>query len=111
MPLNSFTCGLTFQDLNEFCGPDDLRDAIISIRKSGAFATPISDQGIRRLIKLVYYASLAPEEGRFPRSRFIVRKPGTGDVFIAGHFEVELKDIDTLRRLAPAVSGSDGALL
>src|SRR5688572_23014289 len=68
MALNSFTQGLSIIHSDEFSGPDDLSNGIISIRgdmKSnglGDFSAPISDQGIRRLISLAFYASLAPEE-------------------------------------------------
>ena len=88
MPLNTFTSGLTIGDLPEFCGPDDLSDAIISIRESGLerggdyskLLAPISNDGIRRLITLAYHTSLVTEEGRYPRFRLISIDHGAASI-------------------------------
>ncbi len=120
MPLNTFTCGLTFGDLPEFCGPDDLSEAIISLREhkleghegKSPFLSPISNNSIRRLITLAYYTSFAAEEGRYPRFRLISSKYyGAGDPRYVTCFETQIRDVDSLRRLAPIVSENDSALL
>lgn len=118
MPLNTFTGGLSSADLPEFCGPDDLSNAVISIRKSvvdlhagdTGWLAPISDDGIRRLIQLAYYASLSQEEGRFPRFRCMIANL-EGDIRLAARCSIPLVDVESLRRLAPAASGTEGALL
>jgi hypothetical protein len=119
MPLNTFTMGLSCGDLPECCGPDDLSDAIISIRKSeldrhggdSAWLAPISDDGIRRLIQLAYCTSLAQEEGRYPRSRLMNADVGRGHLRLAASCTIPIDDVESLRRLAPAASETDGALL
>ena len=121
MPLNSFTVGLTIgDDLPELSGPDDLSSAIIHLRKSlvelhdgdVGWLSPISDDGIRRLIKLAFYASLAAEEGRYPRFRLINRiDDGADTVGFAAAFDTPIIDVESLRRLAPTAAETDGALL
>jgi hypothetical protein len=119
MPLNTFTLGLFYGGLPEFCGPDDLSDAIISIRKSvldlhagdTGWLAPISDDGIRRLIQLAYYTSLTQEEGRYPRFRCMIADVGKGNIQLVASCTIPLDDVELLRRLAPAASETDGALL
>lgn len=119
MPLNTFTVGLTVGDLPEFCGPDDLSDAIISIRESNLehhggdskWLSPISNHGIRRLITLAYYTSFAAEEGRYPRFRLMSTEHGKDSIGYAADFNTPINDVESLRRIAPAVSETDGALL
>jgi hypothetical protein len=119
MPLNTFTLGLTIGDLPEFCGPDDLSEAIVSIRESelerydgdNKWLSPISNDGIRRLITLAYYTSFAAEEGRYPRFRLISANYNADSIRYATSFETQISDVESLRRLAPAVSETDGALL
>jgi hypothetical protein len=119
MPLNTFTRGLSISDLPEFCGPDDLSDAIISIRQSkldrhGGDArclAPISDDGIRRLIQVAYFTSLAQEEGRYPQFRCVNVDAGKPPIRLAASCTVPITDVESLRRLAPAASETDGALL
>jgi hypothetical protein len=114
MPLDTFTVGLTIDDFPEFCGPEDLSDAIISLRKSERdikWLAPISDDGIRRLFKLAYYTSLAPEEGRYPRFRLICVDTAPDNIFFAASFNTPINNVESLRRLAPAASETGGALL
>lgn len=116
MPLNTFTLGLTIRDLPEFCGPDDLSDGIKSIRESDfggtAYSSPISNEGLRRLIKLAYYTSFAAEEGRYPRFRLMNTGHGAvGSIWRAADFNTPINDVESLRRLAPAASETHGALL
>ena len=117
MPLNTYNLGFTISDLPEFCGPDELSDCIIKLRASmvqkhgGARSSPLSDDGIHWLIKLAYYTSLIAEEGRYPRFRLMSTKHGPDSPWIAASFETPINDVDSLRRLAPAVSETDCALL
>jgi len=119
MPLNTFTLGPTIGDLPEFCGPDDLSDIMIALRKSqleqhegdAGWLSPISDAGIRRLIQVAYHTSFAAEEGRYPRFRLINTDHGTDSIWFAADFNTPINDVESLRRLAPAASETDGALL
>jgi len=117
MPLNTFTLGLTLTDLPEFCGPDDLSDAIVSLRNSerppfpGEWFAPISDDGIRRLIKLAFFTSLVAEEGRYPRFRMMNANVPELGFWLAATFNIPITDVDSLRRIAPAASETDSALL
>jgi hypothetical protein len=119
MPLNTFTRGLSFDDLPEFCGPDDLSDAIISIRKfrldqlgnHAKLLAPISDDNLRRLIRLAYFTSLAQEEGRYPQFRCVNADVGKSAIRLVASCTIPINDVESLRRLAPAASKTDGALL
>jgi hypothetical protein len=119
MPLNWFTRGLSVDDLPEFCGPDDLSDAIISIRKfrldqlgdHASLLAPISDDGIRRLIQVAYFTSLAQEEGRYPQFRCVNADVRRSEIRLAASCTVPINDVESWRRLAPAASETDGALL
>ena len=116
MPLNTITFGPPLTDLPEFCGPDELTDAVIRLRKyqleriGEGYLSPISDAGIRRLIKLAYYTSLVAEEGRYPHFRLICTKESGDSIFATANFEVEIDGVEAFRRLAPSVSETDGAL-
>lgn len=114
MPLNTFSLGPRPVGLPEFCGPDDLSEVIISYRehdqRSEWFA-PISNDGIRQLINLAYYTSLVTEEGRYPRFRLMSVDYTTADIWYAAEFDTVIDDVESLRRLAPAVSDTDAALL
>jgi DisA bacterial checkpoint controller nucleotide-binding len=100
--------GLTISDLPEFCGPGDLADCVISLRTHQRErvkewgTSPISDDGIRRLIDLAYHASMVPEEGRFPTFRVVSHRKD--EIRTIAEFDVTLDSVETLRRLAPAVS-------
>ena len=116
MPLNTFTLGIKLGELPEFCGPNDLADVIVAINSAPTcpqgFRPPISDDGIRRLVHLAYFASLATDEGRYPSFRMICSAGyGTNSIWSAGQFCVPLDGVESLRRLAPAVSDLDTALL
>ena len=118
MPLNSFTVGLQIADLPQFCGPRELSDTFVLIRRhlnpptanSPPFA-PISDAGIHRLVQLAYQTSLAEEEGRFPEFKLVNARLDPSDSSLAATMDVPLDDLDSLRRLAPAVSGTHAGLL
>lgn len=118
MPLNSFTVGLQIADLPQFSGPKDLADAFVLLRrhlnppKGDALAfAPISDAGIQRLVQLAFQTSLAEEEGRFPEFKLVNARLDSSDSTLAATLDVRLDDLDSLRRLAPAVSGTHAGLL
>lgn len=119
MALNSFTAGLTFTDMPDLCGPDDLSDCVVSLRKSiveqhggdRGWLSPLSDNGVRKLVKLAFYASLAPEEGRYPRFRMMSANVRAEDIRTAASFNCQVNNVETLRRLAPAAAATDSALL
>jgi hypothetical protein len=68
---------------------------------------PLSENGLRQLVEMVFYASMSPEEGRFPRF-----KVTTNSHFGVARLEsVLLRDAEVLRRLAPACTHPDCALL
>ncbi len=119
MSLNTFTLGLNFTDLPEFCSPDDLSDGIVSLRRSQVeeqkdgrgWLAPLSDDGIRRLVKLAFYTSFATEEGRYPQFRMMSANVGADSLWKAATFNLPISDMESLRRLAPAASETDSALL
>ncbi|HXT69161.1 MAG TPA: hypothetical protein VN700_05380 [Vicinamibacterales bacterium] len=118
MALNSFTVGLQVADLPQFCGPRDLSNTFVLIRRhlnpQSAAAeprAPISDAGIHRLVQLAYQTSLAEEEGRFPEFKLVNARLDASDNSLAATLDVPLDDLDSLRRLAPAVFGTHAGLL
>ena len=118
MALNSFTVGLQIADLPQFSGPRDLSNTFVLIRRhlnpqtaDAVPRAPISDAGIHRLVQLAYQTSLAEEEGRFPEFKLVNAHLDPSDSSLAATLDVRLDDLDSLRRLAPAVSGTHAGLL
>jgi hypothetical protein len=68
---------------------------------------PISNEGLGSLIELAFYASMMPEEGRFPRFNLVNREASFP---AAGFRRVWLDSPDSMRRLAPACTHQDCAL-
>jgi hypothetical protein len=62
-------------------------------------------------MKVAYYTSLAPEEGRYPRFRLICVDTSSGILFFAVSFNTPINEVQSLRRLAPAALETDAALL
>jgi hypothetical protein len=102
-------------------GPNELFAAIIEYRDGGSKAIVgarggISNDGLRRLMLLAYYASQTVEEGRYPTFRMYVPPagyPGVGaDPWEVLRFRqpVPLGDVEDLRRLAPSAASHDFAL-
>lgn len=100
--------------LPDLCGPKELADLLVWLRGHATppgFLSPISETGIRKLIEFAFYLSLSPEEGRYPQLRIVNQK--ATDFYLAIKFDnpIELKEIGELRRLAPACTTIDLALL
>lgn len=94
-------------------GPDDLAEAVLTARRhpdaDGSFVADISDDGLRRLVRAAYYASQAPNEGRYPQlTLFVPAAEESVNAIVS--FEDELT-LDRLRRIAPALPPQDQALL
>ncbi len=118
MALNSFTVGLQVADLPQFSGPRDLSNTFVLIRRHLSPQTadaepraPISDAGIHRLVQHAYQTSLAQEEGRFPEFKLVNTRLSAADSSLVATLDVPLEDLDSLRRLAPAVLGTHAGLL
>ncbi len=118
MALNSFTVGLQVADLPQFSGPRDLSNTFVLIRRhlnpqtaDAEPRAPISDAGIHRLVQLAYQTSLAEEEGRFPEFKLVNARFDPSDSSLVATLDVPLDDLDSLRRLAPAVFGTHAGLL
>jgi hypothetical protein len=98
------------------CGQEALADLLLEYRRfetgrgpDGWALPPISESGIRKLVGLAFYASMAPEEGRSPRFKAVCREDaGTS---VARLQPVPIDEIDVLRRLAPACTHAECALL
>jgi hypothetical protein len=97
----------------QFCGPDDFAEVLLAARHEAqgdeALFGNLSADGLRRLIHLAYYASQAPNEGRFPRLRLLV--PARGEEvqpFVPLHDELTVAG---LHRLGPALASQDHALV
>ncbi len=93
-------------NLREDYGPNELADVVMHFlrRMSTAWLQDgswLSEAGLRKLIKVAFFTSLAPEEGRYPRcSLFWSIYPHKW--FDVGSFPAETPlDVATLRRLAP----------
>jgi len=87
-------------------GPTELADVVVHLLRgmpSGGLEAGgwLSEEGLRRLIAVAFFTSLAPEEGRYPRcSLFWSIYPH--DWFDTCQFHPgKPLDIETLRRLAP----------
>jgi hypothetical protein len=107
--------GFTISDLPEFCGPGDLADCVVSLRKHQREqikewgTAPISDEGIRRLINLAYHTSLISEEGRFPMFRLVSHRKD--DIRTIAECDVTLGSVESLRKIAPTVGGDHSVAL
>jgi len=103
-----------------FHGPDDLTEMVIYGRQytqstvsggGSGWLAPLSDDGVKKLVNLVYYASLVPEEGRYPRFTVVCQDP-RNEVFLVSRMDpLALDGVDPLRRLAPACTEPNCALL
>jgi hypothetical protein len=101
-------------------GPGALADLFLHVRRSalsdlngdGAeWMAPISDDGVRKLIDLAFYASLLSEEGRLPRFKLVCQNV-EGPLILVSRFDpISLGHVDQLRRLAPACTRPECALL
>lgn len=104
------------------CGPGELLAVLLQSRDAGRRAKPeiygaISDEGVRQLVLLSYFASQSAEEGRYPRFRLFVSPsanlpPSLTDpwqLLKFGH-PIDLAEVDDLRRLAPCAASHDLAL-
>jgi hypothetical protein len=102
--------------LPEFCGPLDLARVIVDFRRWTADTGPggapepprarVSDDGLAKLLKLAYYASFEPDEGRYLRLRlFAPDAPPAGRPRAVVRFAtpLPLKGTEEIRRLGPAL--------
>lgn len=94
------------------CGPEALAELLIEARKvQPDWTGPISDDGIRTLVNLIFFASLMPEEGRYPRYK-LVCEPAEGSLFLVTKIDpLPLDGVNQIRRLAPACTHPECALL
>lgn len=96
-------------------GPTELADVVIHVLRglpwsgleSGGW---LSERGLRKLIEVAFFASLAPEEGRYPRcSMFWSIYPH--EWFDTCEFQPDKPlDPETLRRLAPICQSNGSAI-
>ena len=102
-------------------GSNELLSQLLDGREVGRRVTPesygeISDDGVRFLVTLAYFASQSVEERCYPRFRIFVAPAGGAsqapDPWQLGRFAkaVPLHDVDDLRRLAPCAASHDYAL-
>ena len=98
-------------------GPEVLAELMVHGRQFGlsthggsSFQAPLSDDGVKKLVNLVYYSSLMPEEGRFPRFKVVCRDTPLGFIFLVSRIDpVALDGVDPLRRLVPACTNPDSS--
>lgn len=116
--LNLVQGGYTAPSLSEgFHGPQDLFTMVAGLRgfyrdaNWPSWLAPISDAGLSFLIDLAYHASLVSEEGRFSHFRAMCRNEGSQSLLVSHFDPVRLNNVEAIRRLAPACTGSDSALL
>jgi hypothetical protein len=94
------------------CGPEALAQLLIEGRKVQTdWNGPISDDGIRTLVNLIFFASLMAEEGRYPRYK-LVCEPAEGSFFLVAKIDpLPLDGVNQIRRRAPACAHPDCAIL
>lgn len=94
------------------CGPEALAELLIESRKCQPdWAGPISADGVRKLVKLIFFASLIPEEGRYTRYKLVCEQ-AEGSFFLITQIDpLALDEVNQIRRLAPACNQPDCALL
>lgn len=107
--------------IDGLAGPDQLSDVFLdwlawdsSSPNMPHYSTCLSEGNIRKLISLCYFTSQAQEEGRFPCFRVYSPLVGVGpNLRQIASFEpsILIDGVEVLRRLAPAVSSLDYALL
>lgn len=108
-------------DSNALNGPNELLEQLLDSRDKDRKESPVtygavSDDGVRFLVKLAYYASQSAEEGSYPRFRIFVAPPADShekvDPWQIGRFAkaIPLNGVDDLRRLAPCAASHDYAL-
>jgi hypothetical protein len=101
---------------DRFSTPQNLAELLVydnrfQLESGGSLASPLSEDGIRRLVDLVFYASMSPEEGRFLRFK-VATTEGAGSSFSVARFDpVPLHSPDVIRRLAPACTHPECALV
>ena len=85
------------------CGHKDVATQLLHFLNQAplAFRPPVADESIQRIIELAFYASMAPEEGRYPRFNLSCQKDSGAPFTIASFEPVPLENVDSLRRLAP----------
>lgn len=103
-----------------FAGPDELSARLIAYRTNNAAVfnnvegPALSDENIRRLVRLVYHISLIADEGRYPRFRLLFTSTSTvAGVQLAslpGGIPLE-RSFETLKRLIPTIDDPNTALL
>jgi hypothetical protein len=111
--IRSLPVGYTPPPIPEgLCGPEKLAELLIEARKvQPEYTGPISDDGIRTLVNLIFFASLMPEEGRYPRYK-LVCEPAESSIFLVTKIDpLPLDDVNQVRRLAPACAHPNCALL
>ncbi|MCC6580874.1 MAG: hypothetical protein IT440_10575 [Phycisphaeraceae bacterium] len=95
--------------------PDQLAADLAEQRNSLGYTPQLTNDGLRRLLNLVYEASLMPDEGRYPRLELIVewqqRRENYTDEEIPFASRIPLESSDALRRLAPCLRGHNVRLL
>lgn len=95
------------------CGHADLATLLLHYleHEVPALRPPVSDDGLRTLMELAFFASMAPEEGHYLRFDLSCQKD-VGAPFTVTRFDpITLSDVDVLRRLAPACTHAECALL
>ncbi len=96
-----------------FSGPDEFAEVLLTARgdcqRERRLFGDISDEGVRRLVRVAYYASQAPNEGRFPRLTFFVPARDE-ELNLLARLGDELT-LPVLRRLGPALASEDCAVV
>lgn len=103
------------------CGPADLIAELLEDREFGRRRAPevygnMTDEAVRRLVMLAYFASQTVEEGRYPRFRLFVPPASIAHTDASSwHLlrftePLELNAVDVLRRLASGALSHDLAL-
>lgn len=93
-------------------GPEALAELVVASRKfQTEWTGPISDDGVRSLLKFVFFASLMPEEGAFPRYKLVCERSADSLFLVTSLDSILLDGVNQLRRLAPAFKHPECALL
>ncbi len=96
-------------------GPAEVVDALVQFRnRYPPGQTQVSDDCITKVIELCYHASMAAEEGRYPRFRLalIDRQATQDNLYVAAMLDDPklINTVEALRKLSPAVSSFENAI-
>lgn len=103
----------SFPDIStKLCGATEFADFLVAFRGLDSdWNGPISDDGFRQLLELLFFASQIPDEGRYLKCKFVSQNV-EGSIFLLTKIEpLRLASVDDIRRLAPVCRHPECAIV